>query len=141
MAIHFVPLASMAWPTDGVPLAGLTVRVDDLATRLGVPVVTWDVDGLGPARGFGFRLPSGRVYVLEELELAVRHQGAQGPTAYTDAADLGSIGAGPLVAELLAALGLSRSDLIGEAGPDEERAAAELVARMAAARAKRESRS
>lgn len=129
------PLTAFAWPTDGVPLAGLAVRVDDLAARLGVPVLAWDEDGLGPARGICCRVPSGRVYFLEELELAVMHQGARGPTVYVDAADLGAFGVGPLVAEVLAALGLSRSDLTGEAGPDETRYAAELVARVAAGKA------
>jgi hypothetical protein len=68
-------VTSYTWPTDGVYLAALDTRVDDLAARLGVGVHAWDVDGLGPARGFGFRLPSGRVYLLEELGFAVRHRG------------------------------------------------------------------
>jgi hypothetical protein len=45
---------SYTWPNDGFPFAGLGLRMDDLASRLGVAVHTWHVDGLGPARGLGF---------------------------------------------------------------------------------------
>jgi hypothetical protein len=130
-------LASYTWPTDAVPLAGLGIRVDDLAARLGLPVHTWDVEGLGPARGFGGRLPSGVLVLLEELQLAVRYQGARGPTVYVDAADLGAIGPDMLVGELLAALGLSRSDLVGIAGEAEQRRAAEMAAQVRQAQAAR----
>lgn len=40
---------SYTWPNDGIPFAGLGLRMDDLATRLGVAVHTWDIEGLGPA--------------------------------------------------------------------------------------------
>jgi hypothetical protein len=133
----FEPLTSFTWPTGGVPLAGLTIRLDDLAARLGVPVVAWDEDGLGPARGFGGRLPSGRVCFLEELELAVRHQGVRGPTVYADASDLGALGAEPLVAEVLGVLGLSRSDLAGVVGPEAQRAVTGWVRQMTDAKADR----
>ena len=89
-------LTSYTWPTDVVPLGGLTVRINDLAARLGLPLQMWDVDGLGPARGFGGRLPSGWVVLLEELENAVKYHGAKGPSVYVDAAVLGAIGAEPL---------------------------------------------
>ena len=34
---------SYTWPNDGTPFAGLGLRMDDLASRLGVAVHTWDV--------------------------------------------------------------------------------------------------
>jgi hypothetical protein len=113
-----------------VPLAALAIRVEALAARLDLPLRIWDEPGLGPACGFGCRLPSGRVCFLEELELAIQHQGARGPAVYVDAADLGSLGVEPMVAEVLGALGLSRSDLAGVAGIDAQQAAAELAARV-----------
>jgi hypothetical protein len=127
-------LASYTWPTDAVPLAALCVRVDDLAVRLGLPVRAWEVDGLGPARGFGGRLPSGHVILLEELELAVRYHGARGPVVYVDAAELGALGPEPLMTELLTELSLSRLDLVGVAGQADQRSAAELAARVLAAK-------
>jgi hypothetical protein len=99
------------WPTVQVPLASLGLRVDELATRLNLPVHAWYEDGLGPARGVGCRLPSGRLFLLEELQLAVRHQGSRGPTLYVDAADLTAGGVESLLEEILQALQLSRADL------------------------------
>jgi len=43
-------LVSYTWPTDGVPPAALSVRVNALASRLGVSVRAWEANGLGPAR-------------------------------------------------------------------------------------------
>lgn len=123
-------LTSFAWATHGVPLAALAVRMEALAARLDVPLRIWDEPGLGRARGLGFRMISGRVCFLEELELAIQHQGARGPTAYVDAADLGSLGVEPMVAELLGVLGLSRTELAGVAGIDAQQAAADFAARM-----------
>src|SRR5262245_31213819 len=127
-------LTSYTWPTGPVPLAALRVRVDDLAARLGVAVRAWDEDGLGPARGFGGRLPSGCVVLLEELQLAVQHHGAAGPAVYVDASELGTAGPEPLVVELLAALGLARLDLASVADEAAQRSAGELAARVQAAR-------
>ncbi|QJW93760.1 hypothetical protein [Frigoriglobus tundricola] len=124
------PLTSFTWATHGVPLAALAVRVEALAAGLDLPLRMWDEPGLGPARGFGCRMPSGRACLLEELELAIRYQGARGPTVYVEAADLGALGVAPMVAEVLGALGLSRSDLAGVAGTDAQQGAAELVSRM-----------
>jgi hypothetical protein len=112
------------------------MRVDELASRLGVAVHAWNVDGLGPARGFGFRAVSGRVYFLEELAIAVRHRGAPGPEVPVDAADLTTFGAEFLVVEVLAAPGLSRSDVAYLADESVQQIAAALVARVSASRAK-----
>ena len=56
------PITTHRWSTDGCPFAALGVRVEELARRLGVSLQEWNVDGLGLARGFGFRVPSGRVW-------------------------------------------------------------------------------
>jgi hypothetical protein len=94
----------------------------------------WDVDGLGPARGFGGRLPSGWVVLLEELENAVKYHGAKGPSVYVDAAVLGAIGAEPLVSELQEALGLTWADFVCVADEAARKRAAELAARVLAAK-------
>lgn len=130
-------VTSYTWPNDGIPFAGLRVRVVDLAVRLGVAVHQWDVDGLGPARGFGFRTACGRVYLLEELVLSVKYHGASGPNFYVDAAELATVGTAALVEEVVAALGLAPSDVVTFADAAAEKSAAELVAKVAAARAKR----
>ena len=130
-------LASYTWPTAPVALGALSVRVDDLAARLGVAVHAWEVDGLGPARGFGGRMPSGAVILLEELELAVRHQGARGPSVYVDASQLVAAGPKPLAEELLSALALCPEELAGVVDEAARWRAAELSARATQAQAAR----
>jgi len=122
-------LTSYTWPTGPVALATLSVRVDDLAAQLRVPVQTWYEEGLGPARGFGGRLSSGYVVLLEELELAIKHHAARGPGVYVDASVLGSAEPAALVTELLEALGLSSSDLASVADAAAQQFAAELTRR------------
>jgi hypothetical protein len=134
----FMPLeilTSYTWPTDAYPIARLSVKVDDLAVRLGISVHAWNVDGLGPARGFGGRLPSGRGVLFEELEFAVRYHGAQGPTVYMDAAELGALGSDVLVSELLRVLNLTSLDIAAAAGLAAQQAAANLATRVATAKA------
>jgi hypothetical protein len=105
------PLSSYTWPTDGWPLAALSIRVDDLAARLGLSVLTWQEDGLGTARGVLCRLPSGRVFLLQELETKVQYYNAKGPDVYVDAGDVGDQGVEPMLNEVLDGLQLSRSDV------------------------------
>jgi len=130
-------IASYTWPNDGIPLARLGLGMDELASLLGVTVHTWTVDGLGPARGLGFRAASGRIFLLEELEFAVLHHGAVGPDVYADASDLAQFGPDPLVEEIVLALGIARSDVVLVAELSVQDAAAALVAQVAAARARR----
>jgi hypothetical protein len=130
-------VTSNTWPNDGIPFAGLRIRVDDLAARLGVAVHKWNVDGLGPAYGFGFCTPSGRVYLVQELELSVKYQRASGPAVYVDAAELATVGAIALVEEMVMVLGLAPPDVETFADAAAEKRAAALVAEVAAANAKR----
>jgi hypothetical protein len=123
------------WPNDGFPFAGIGVRMDELASRLGVAVHTWRIDGLGPARGLGFRSTSGRLYLLQELEMAVRYRGATGPEVHVDAAELASVGVETLVNDVVAALGIARRDVVFVAGESVQQQAAALVARCSAQRA------
>jgi hypothetical protein len=132
-------LTSHTWPTAEMALGSLGLHIDELASRLGLPVHRWTVDGLGPARGFGCRLPSGRVFLLEELELSVRYHEAKGPNIHVDAADLAANGIESLLVEILDALGLARSDAIAVADREAEQTAARFVtsAREYRARQKR----
>ena len=123
---------SYTWPNDGIPFAGLGLRMDDLASRLGVALHTWHVDGLGPARGLGFRSASGRVYLLQELEMAVRYHGAPGPEVHVDAAELARLGAEALVEDVVATLGIARGDVVFVADKSVQQSAAALVARCSA---------
>jgi hypothetical protein len=83
----FEVITSHTFPHMAIPFVGLRIRVDDLAARFGATVQEWEVDGLGAARGFGLRAPSGRIYLVEELADAVRYQGALGPWIHVDAED------------------------------------------------------
>ena len=50
------------WPSgESVDLAVLSITADELATRIGLPLVRGVEDGLGPWAGIGGRLPSGDV--------------------------------------------------------------------------------
>lgn len=130
-------LTSYTWPNDGFPFASLDVRVNELARRLGLDVQQWDVDGLGRARGFGFRAASGRVYLLEEVDLSVTHSGTNGPGVYVDAGELATVGSAILVADVIAALGLAPSEVVVVADTAAEKFAAQLVAKVARARLNR----
>jgi len=112
------------------PVAGITIRVDELAARLGFVVQTWAVDGLGPARGFGFRAASTRVSLLEELEHSIQYQGERGPYVYADVVDVAKCGLEVLRDELITELGISQTDLtqlVDLADVDAQRDAAEFV--------------
>jgi hypothetical protein len=128
---------SYTWPNEGIPFAGLGLRIDDLASRLGLAVHTWNVDGLGPARGLGFRSETGRVYLLQELEMALRYHGAPGPEVHADAAELASVGAEALIEDVVVTLGIARRDVVFVADESVRQTAAALVARCSAERAKR----
>jgi hypothetical protein len=128
---------SYTWPNDGLPFAGLGLRIDDLARSLEVAVHSWNVDGLGPARGFGFRSEAGRVYMLQELEMAVRYHGALGPELYADAAELANAGAEALVEDVMVALDITRKDVVFIVDNSVQKYASALVARCTTERAKR----
>ena len=105
-------LSVYRWPTEDFPLASLDVRLSELASRLRIPVYTWEEDGLGPASGVACRLGTGFVFLLRELEHAVEHLGSTGPDIYVDAEDVASAGVESLVSVILDALALSESNLV-----------------------------
>jgi hypothetical protein len=107
------------WPSGlSMPIAVLTVRLDDIATRFGMELVSWFEGGLGPARGVAICLPSGRIVLIKELEQAIKHLGVPGPHLLADGADIVSFGVSALVDEVISALGLSRSAVAWEASED-----------------------
>jgi hypothetical protein len=128
------PLTSHTWPTDGLPIAVLGIQVDDLASRLDLPVFAWVVDGLGPARGVACRLPSGRVFGLEEVETSIRYQGVKGPTVWVDAADMADRGIERLLAEILEGLQLSKENIAEVVGPEVHQRALQVAALFASRR-------
>ena len=123
-------LTSYTFPTAECGLASLTIRVDDLADRFGFPVLEWQEDGLGPTRGFAFRLSSGRVFVLIEHLLSIKHSYSRGPNVLVDATELAALGVETLLAEFLKATGLSRADVAQVADRSSEMEAEELAARF-----------
>jgi hypothetical protein len=120
-----VKLSTHRWLTDW-PIAELNLRVDELLGRLGVTPDEWEEDGLGTARGALVRLSTGRVFLLQELAHAIR-LGRPGPTIAADVEDVAAFGPAPLIAEVLEALGLSRSHLSWEVKADAQASAENLV--------------
>ena len=100
-------LPEHVWQSPEFPLCTVNVPVAELAQRLGFPLVTWDESGLGNASGFGCKLESGMVLLLEELAHAREYLGAAGPTIYVEASALVAQGVGTSVTSVLNGLGLS----------------------------------
>jgi hypothetical protein len=107
------------WPSGlSLPIAVLTVSLDEIATRFDLELVSWFEDGLGPARGVAIRLPSGRIVLIKELEHAIKHFGDPGPHLLTDGADIVGFGVSALVDEVISALRLSESAVAWRASED-----------------------
>ena len=120
-------LTSYSFPIADCGLATLSIRVDELANRLGFPVLEWLEDGLGPTRGFAVRLSSGRVYVLKEHLLSIKYSYTKGPNIVVDAAGLARLGVVTLLAEFLVAMDLARTDVSWMADRSYELEAEKLV--------------
>jgi hypothetical protein len=132
-------LTSYTCPSDVFPLAGLGIRLNDLEARHGLTAQSWHVYGLGTAQGFAFRAASGRVYLLEELESSIEHQHSRGPEVYVDAGDMATIGPEALIKEVIATLGLCRSDVAYLGNESAKQSAARLMDRIARTRGNRQS--
>jgi hypothetical protein len=107
------PLAfgDVVWRGGEFPLASLEIRVNELAARLNLPVYREQENVISPVLGFGGRLPSGRIFLLEEIGHPFDPPRSGDVVLTVDAADLAGQGAEPLLAEVLQALGLTRSDV------------------------------
>jgi shikimate kinase len=128
--MRFESPTSFEWTTDAVPLARLAMGVDELAARIHAAVSNWEVDGLGPARGFCVRMSSGRAYGFVELELVIRHNGTSGLLVCVDAGDLAALGPDALLAELVDAITISSSGIAGVADEASRTTAAEIASRF-----------
>ena len=129
------------FPTDAQPIATTTVPLDVLAQRAGaVPVSFEFAGGQGRERGFGVRLSAGLVVMLgDETFVNLRTNRVfhtSDPALYVDAGDVASRGVEDLLAEILPALQLSRSDLAWVVDASVREHAAELVARLRGHRAR-----
>jgi hypothetical protein len=120
-------LTTGKWRVDGRPLAVLRIRLDDLASRFNAPVQAWHEDGMGPARGFGGRLSSGRLFAIQELENDIKHRNRNGPALYADAIDIAECGVNPLLDEILNALELTRDAVAWVVDADAQESAAIMV--------------
>ena len=104
-------LQAYKWPTDEFPLATVSVRVANLATRLSLSTQKWNEDGWGSVEGFMCQTKSGLVFLIYELKHAVEHLEKKDAVITVDAQDFGAHGAEPLLAQVLSALKLSRADV------------------------------
>ena len=89
----------------------INVRAMELSARLDIPLLRWQEDGLGDVNGFGCRLSSGLVLLVEEAVHAVQYLGATGPTIYVESMHLAARGIAPVISEVIAGLHLSTENL------------------------------
>lgn len=108
------------WPVSDWPIARLTVRLPIIADANDLTLDNWEEDGLGPATNCVFRLPSGIVVLLQELEHLIGRSLAKGPDVYADAGDVEKLGIDEILDETLLALGLKASDVDLRMSPPEE---------------------
>jgi hypothetical protein len=125
----FTQIFEHRFPTDDWPLAVLSERVDRLAERLGLAPQDWEVDGLGPARGFCIRTESGLVVLVYELAHAMK-SGLPGPAVSVDASDIARAGIAPLLTEVLDALNLAATAVTWRTPDTTRQHAADFVARV-----------
>jgi hypothetical protein len=133
MALPFEALSAYRWPS-GEPfwLGTLQPRLSELAQRLGVPLQSWVEDGLGPAVGTAFRLPSGRVVFLEEYAHPIESGATTGPEAWADLAVVATEGCEVIRTEFLTALGLSDQSFSFRPPPEHDQVAKERLAEVQA---------
>jgi hypothetical protein len=105
-------LAEYVWQSGEFPLCTVCVPVAQLAERFGISLVHWEEPGLGSATGFGCRLASGLVLLLEELAHARKHLGTAGPTIYVEAVEVVERGIQATLVSTLAGLRLSPQSVI-----------------------------
>lgn len=115
------------FPTEGLAVARIGIGFDDLISRLGLALETWDEPGLGTARGATIRLPSGRIIALQELEHLRKSINVLGSDIIADAGDVLAVGGEPLINEAITAFGLSKNMLAWSAGEDLRQIAANIV--------------
>lgn len=100
------------WPSGtDEQIAILSIPVDTLARQFGLSAEEWVEDGLGPARGFWCKLPSGLVISLVEFE-HLANSPYSGPDLSVDSYAFQQMGSAPLLYDALKALGLTEADVI-----------------------------
>ncbi len=101
------PVIEYVWQSDEFPICTVDVPVAEIAARFGIPLLFWEEPGLGSASGFGCRLASGSMILLEEFAHARQHLGAKGPTIYVEAAELVERGIPRTLESIRVGLGLA----------------------------------
>lgn len=109
----------------------LRLRLFEIAQSNGFRIESWIEDGLGQAHGMLLKLPSGHVFLVQELDHLIEIRREMGPTVYVDAACVAELGAGPLVNEVMEALDLSPQLVEWVAPSETQEAAIDLVNRTA----------
>ena len=118
------------FPNVDYAIVTVSRRLAELAAGHGWTVETWDEDGLGEASGVLLRLASGRIILVMELRHAIEYHGEAGPTAFIDGSELATHGVAALLAEILAALGLTEQDTTWTAPAENQQAAADFLTRL-----------
>lgn len=110
-----------------LPIAGLNIGLEKLESLKGFALEAWEEEGLGPAHGGMFKLASGRLILIRELEHARHYLGERGPGIHADGGDIARMGVEALVAEALEALSLTTSALAWVQNAEARETASRLI--------------
>ena len=123
----YTPQDGNIWPSGALyPVCTLHLPVAELAVRVGVPLDTWEEDGMGDASGFCAQLASGPWVMVTEYAHGRRHH-KQGPALEVDATVLAHLGVARALAMLQADMNFGNEDL-SWVSPDGQMAARECLA-------------
>jgi hypothetical protein len=120
------PLTEYKFHCD-FPICTLSVPVAELAKRFGLKLDQWEEPGLGRGIGFGCTLASGLVLFLEEYEHAYVRLGPPGPTVHIEASELVARGVETTLQDVLAGLGLTRTDVAWSQSQDGLETARQMI--------------
>ena len=124
----YTPQNRNIWPSGALyPVCTLHLPVAELAARVGVPLDTWEEDGMGDASGFCAQLMSGPWVMVTEYAHSRKHHHV-GPALEVDATVLAQLGVAGALDALQAEMGFGNED-VSWVSPDGQMAAREWLAR------------
>lgn len=102
------------WKSADFPLCQVAFSAAELASRLGLPLLHWEEDGLGPSTGFLCQLPTGLVVLVQDFTL----KPGLGASLHIDASELTKRGIQSPLQEVLSGFKLTRDALTWEQTED-----------------------
>ena len=124
----YTPQDGNIWPSGALyPVCTLYLPVAELAARVGLPLDTWEEDGMGDASGFCVQLASGPWVMVTEYAHS-RRLHKQGPALEVDATVLAQRGVAGALDLLQAEMKFGNED-VSWVSPDGQMAAREWLVR------------